>query len=102
MEGGRELLPAHDIDFAPARLAGTHADRTHPAVGVEDLLVSAADKIWKNTRVPGPEEFGVAHPVQVGGRGPWEEFPALDDVLGRIAEVADARLAHQASVPVYG
>lgn len=99
-EAGRALLLARGITPELARFAGTHAAWTAPDVGIEDLLVSVADKIWKNKRVPELEDLVVERLAGASGRTLWEEFLAFDDVLGSIGEGADARLAFQASYPV--
>nr|WP_223279968.1 HD domain-containing protein [Streptomyces sp. SDr-06] len=62
-EAGRELLLSRGVDTALARFAGTHAAWTTEEVGMEDLLVSLADKIWKNKRVP---ELEVKLPRDLG------------------------------------
>ncbi|MET7367732.1 HD domain-containing protein [Streptomyces sp. NPDC005566] len=100
-EVGRELLLEHGFPEALARFAGTHASWAAPSVGVEDLLVSTADKIWKNRRVPGLEDLVIARLVGASGNEPWEEFLALDAILTPIGQGADARLAFQASFPVH-
>lgn len=99
-EAGRELLLAHGVEASLARFAGTHASWDVPGVGVEDLLVSLADKVWKNKRVPALEDSVVARLSRAGGRPEWEEFLRLDEVLTAIGEVADRRLAYQMSHPV--
>ncbi|MGW1467042.1 HD domain-containing protein [Streptomyces sp. NPDC002308] len=99
-EAGRELLLAHGFGADLARFAGTHGTWTAPGVTLEDLLVSTADKVWKNKRVPELEDLVVARLVRATGRPQWEEYLALDEVLERVGEVADLRLAFQASYPV--
>lgn len=101
-EAGRELLLAHGVDPGLARFAGTHASWDAPGVGVEDLLVSLADKVWKNKRVPALENLVVARLSRAGGRPEWEEFLRLDEVLTAIGEDADRRLAYQKSHPLAG
>ncbi|MFJ5220666.1 HD domain-containing protein [Streptomyces sp. NPDC088354] len=101
-EAGRALLLAHGFPPALARFAGTHASWARAAVTVEELLVSVADKVWKNQRVPDLEDRLVARLAEANGTQPWEEFLALDDVLSRIGEQAARRLAFQASFPVRG
>src|SRR4051812_26690558 len=44
---GYRLLVEHGVDPALARFAGTHGSWTADGIGVEDLLVSLADKVWK-------------------------------------------------------
>ncbi|MEU3923403.1 phosphohydrolase, partial [Streptomyces sp. NPDC029004] len=86
--------------------AATHASWSDPdaelGIGVEDLLVSLADKIWKNKRVPDLEDLVVNRLAAVSGRPVWEEFMELDEILARIGEGADARLSYQAAYPVHG
>ncbi|WP_308798428.1 HD domain-containing protein [Streptomyces sp. UH6] len=99
---GRELLLEHGVEPPLARFAATHASWTAPDVRLEDLLVSLADKAWKGRRVPGLEDLVVTRLAELSGRPAWEEFAALDDLLTRVGEDADRRLAFQASFPVRG
>jgi hypothetical protein len=99
-EAGRELLLAQGIRPELARFAGTHAAWTGPDIELEDLLVSVADKIWKNKRVPDLEDLVVKRRAEASGRMPWEEFLALDDLLTSIGNDASQRLTFQASYPV--
>ncbi|MER7929131.1 HD domain-containing protein [Streptomyces sp. NPDC096057] len=101
-EAGQALLLRHGISPELARFAATHASWAGSSVGLEDLLVSLADKIWKNRRVPGLEDLVVARLAEATGRAVWEEFLALDEVLARIGDGADERLAFQASFPIHG
>lgn len=100
-EAGRDLLLARGVPPELARFAAGHAS-WDAAAGVEDLLVSLADKAWKNKRVPDLEDLLVAALSRAGGRPPWEEFLALDEFLTRVGEDADRRLAWQAAHPVRG
>ncbi|MFI6124458.1 HD domain-containing protein [Streptomyces sp. NPDC051064] len=100
-EAGRELLLAHGFSPDMARFAGTHASWTAPGVTLEDLLVSTADKVWKNKRVAGLEDLVVARLAEATGRERWEEYLALDDLLVHIGDGAEYRLAFQASFPVH-
>ncbi|MFF1909664.1 phosphohydrolase [Kitasatospora sp. NPDC058218] len=101
-EAGRAHLLSHGVSPRLARFAGTHASWTAPDITVEDLLVSLADKIWKNKRVRELEDLVVTQLVVASGGSAWEEFMALDDLLGRIGDGADERLEFQASYPVHG
>ncbi|MEU9323447.1 phosphohydrolase [Streptomyces canus] len=83
-----------------ARFAATHATWTLPDIGLDDLLVSVADKIWKNKRVPELEDLVVRRLAEVSGRAVWEEFLNLDDALTAVGEGAQERLAFQAAHPV--
>jgi hypothetical protein len=99
---GRDLLLRHGFDDALARFAATHASWAHPGITVEDLLVSLADKVWKNKRLPELEDLVMARLAEATGGERWEEFAALDDLLTRIGEEADRRLAFQTSYPISG
>ena len=99
-EAGRRLLIAAGVSAERARFAATHASWGGPGIGTEDLMVSVADKIWKNKRVPDLEDLFVARLTQASGREAWEEFISLDDLLEAIGAGADERLAYQASFPV--
>ncbi|MEU9102444.1 phosphohydrolase [Streptomyces sp. NPDC048361] len=100
-KAGQALLLGHGISPELARFAATHATWADAGVGLDDLLVSLADKIWKNKRVPDLDDLVVATLAQATGRAAWEEFIALDEVLARIGDAADDRLAFQASFPIH-
>ncbi|MFK4101241.1 phosphohydrolase [Streptomyces sp. NPDC019531] len=97
---GQELLLAHGVAPHLARFAATHAAWTLPDVGLEDLLVSLADKIWKNKRVTELEDLVVRRLAEASGRTVWEEFLEFDDALTAVGEGAEERLAFQAAYPV--
>jgi hypothetical protein len=98
-EAGRRLLLSRGISPALARFATTHASWGSPGVAVEDLMVSVADKAWKNKRVPGLEDLLVARLAQASGQDTWQVFADLDTLLQAIGDGADDRLAFQASFP---
>ncbi|MFD5767761.1 HD domain-containing protein [Streptomyces sp. NPDC127049] len=97
---GRELLLRHGVGAERARFAASHARWDDPDVTVEDLLVSVADKVWKDKRVAGLEDRLVRVLARASGREPWEEFLALDELLVRLGAGAGRRLAFQAAFPV--
>ncbi|MFI6845779.1 HD domain-containing protein [Kitasatospora sp. NBC_00085] len=97
---GYELLLAHGVPERLARFARTHARWGEQGTTVEDLLVSLADKAWKNSRVRDLEDRVVDRLATAGRREPWEVFLELDDLLTRIGEDAPRRLALQAARPV--
>ncbi len=99
-QAGYELLLAYGVPPGLARFARTHASWTTDDIGVDDLLVSLADKIWKAKRVPDLEQLVTARLAAASGLEPWEAFMALDDELDRIASGADDRLAFQSSYPI--
>ncbi|MER5888884.1 HD domain-containing protein [Streptomyces sp. NPDC001941] len=98
-EAGSALLLEHGVPADLARFAASHASWDDPATPVEDLLVSLADKVWKNKRVTGLEDRVVAALAQAGGREPWDVFLELDAFLEGIGDTADERLAYQARHP---
>ena len=98
-QAGRKLLLAHGISDELARFAATHAAWHEPGIVIEDLLVSVADKVWKNKRVPDLEDLLIPRLAEASGRTAWEEFLALDDILASIGNGADQRLAFQARYP---
>ncbi|MEU9110533.1 phosphohydrolase [Streptomyces sp. NPDC048483] len=96
-EAGHALLLAHGVAPQLARFARTHASWTAPDTGVDDLLVSLADKIWKGKRVADLENLLVQRIAEAGGQQPWEAFLTLDDALDGLAANADHRLAFQSA-----
>lgn len=99
-QAGRKLLLGYGVSPELARFAATHSAWTQPEIEIEDLLVSIADKIWKNKRVPDLEDRVVSRLAQASGRSAWEEFLAFDDLLTSLGQQADQRLAFQAAYPV--
>lgn len=97
---GYDLLRRHGVAEPLARFARTHASWHADGIGVDDLLVSVADKVWKGNRVTDLEESLVDRLAEATGRERWSVFLALDDVLDRLAADADRRLAYQATHPV--
>ncbi len=97
-QAGYDLLRAHGVDHRLARFARDHASWTGPDIGIEDLLVTLADKVWKAKRVPDLEQRVVEH--LPAGQEPWAAFMALDDFLDALAADADSRLAFQATYPI--
>ncbi|MBD0674123.1 phosphohydrolase [Streptomyces sp. CBMA156] len=97
---GHALLLSRGVPEHLARFARSHASWGEPGVTVEELLVSLADKAWKNKRVQDLEDRVVDRLAAAGGRERWEAFLALDDLLTRIGEDAPRRLAVQAAHPV--
>ncbi len=98
-EAGRDLLVTHGVAPNLARFAATHATWT-PATGTEDLLVSLADKVWKNKRVPELENLVVDRLSAASGLPAWDEFLKLDEALTVIGDLADDRLSYQMLFPV--
>ena len=99
-EAGRLLLLSRGVSAELARFAATHASWRSPGIGTEDLMVSVADKIWKNKRVTDLEDLLVTRLAQASGRDAWQEFADLDTLLEAIGDGAGDRLAFQAAFPV--
>ncbi|XVQ08521.1 HD domain-containing protein [Spirillospora sp. CA-255316] len=97
---GYELLLSYGVEERLARFARTHAAWHEDGIGIDDLLVSLADKVWKAKRVRDLEQLVVDRLAVAAGEAPWQAFLMLDDVLGGIAEGADRRLAYQSAHPV--
>ncbi|TDB81662.1 HDIG domain-containing protein [Actinomadura sp. KC216] len=99
-EAGYELLRERGVEERLARFARTHASWDDPGVGLDDLLVSLADKVWKAKRVTALEQRVVDALAAASGQEPWQVFMALDDACDRLAAGADRRLAFQSAYPV--
>ncbi|GAA1148690.1 hypothetical protein F4556_000933 [Kitasatospora gansuensis] len=99
---GERLLT--ELGFPPesARFAGSHGSWDRPGISTEELMVSLADKVWKNSRIAGLEDLVGVRIAEATGRAPWEVFLQLDDLLGALGAAADERLAYQAAHPVVG
>ncbi len=99
-QAGREFLESMRIPDRLARYAETHGYQPdHPDLGLEDLLVILADKVWKGSRLPELEERiagGVATRV---GLEVWDVYVPLLDLLDEVAASADQRLAWQRLYP---
>ncbi|MBW6435754.1 HD domain-containing protein [Actinoplanes hulinensis] len=97
---GERLLLERGVPPRLARFAGTHGSWHDPRAGVDDRLVSLADKIWKGHRVEDLEQLVVERIADVAGIAVWEAFVSLDDRLQELAAGADDRLAFQNAFPV--
>ncbi|MBO3741684.1 phosphohydrolase [Actinoplanes sp. NEAU-H7] len=97
---GERLLVQRGVPPRLARFAGTHGSWHDSRAGVEDHLVSLADKIWKGKRVEDLERLLVERIADVSGIAVWEAFVSLDDRLQELAAGADDRLAFQNAFPV--
>jgi hypothetical protein len=96
---GERLLLKAGVEPRFARFAATHGSWNDGA-GLEDLLVSLADKVWKAKRVADLEQLVVDQLATASGQEPWAVFLELDDVLDALAADSDQRLAFQNSHPV--
>jgi hypothetical protein len=78
---GERLLLRYGVPSHLARFAGSHGSWAEPYRGLEDLLVSLADTVWKGRREKSLEDL-----VRV---------PDLDGILAGLAAGADERLAFE-------
>jgi HD domain-containing protein len=92
---GRELLVAHGVPDAVARFCVTHAAWSDGTL--EDLLVAAADKLWKGKRDAALEQALVARLAAITGAPAWEVFDRVDTLCEAIAADGPARLARSDS-----
>ncbi|WP_395108906.1 HD domain-containing protein [Actinomadura sp. SCN-SB] len=97
---GYQLLLSYGVDERLARFARTHSSWHEDGIGIDDLLVSLADKVWKAKRVRDLEQLVTDRLAVASGEAPWQAYVALDDRLQQIAEDADRRLAYQSAYPV--
>lgn len=98
---GERLLIRLGIDAKLARFARTHAAwQCDESLTLEDLLVSLADTCWKGKRVSELETLVAERIAAETGKEVWDVFILLDDVLQKLTENADERLAWQAQFPV--
>ena len=65
----------------------------------EDLPVALADTCWKGQRDEELETLLATRIASLQGIEEWEAFLALDEILERIAGVAEERLAWQRQFP---
>jgi hypothetical protein len=90
---GRELLASHGLGPL-ARFCVTHASWRDENIGLEDLLVALADKLWKGKRVDELERRVVGELARASGREFWAVFLLADALFESIAATGDERLAH--------
>jgi hypothetical protein len=99
-EAGYVLLLRYGVPDELARFARTHADWGAADIGLEDLLVSLADKVWKGKRVGVLEQLVIDRIAETTGCPLWEGFARLDDIVAEVAADADRLLAFQNSHPL--
>jgi putative nucleotidyltransferase with HDIG domain len=92
--GGYRLLLDRGYPEVVARIVRDHAHWNAEST-VESLVVSLADKVWKDKRVEDLEQIVVDRVAAATGRPQWEVFAAVDDHLTAIGRHAVQRLAFQ-------
>ena len=91
---GPGLLLLLGVTPSLARFAGTHGHWSIDS-GLEDLLVSLADQIWKGTRQVSLATIAAERLARESGCSAWQAYLELDDLLTEIAESATDRLEYQ-------
>jgi hypothetical protein len=89
---GRLLLSSSGIADDVARFCVTHAEWDGVDVMLEDLLVAAADKLWKGKRDEALEKRLAERIAMATGREAWEVFDRLDSICESIAADGNVRL----------
>lgn len=93
---GEAWMIAHDIEARLARFARTHGlGAEDEALGLEDLLVITADKLWKGKRVVALEERLIRELAHSTGEDYWDVWSLLNTHFDGLAEDADRRLTWQ-------
>lgn len=95
---GESLLHRAGVAPSRARFARTHGTPRDAldALAVEDLLVIAADTVWKGARVRSVEDALSAAVMRAEGCGAWEAFMVVDTIVDTLGWSAGERIAWQA------
>lgn len=97
---GEQLLLKLGFRKHLARFARTHAAwENGKSLTLEDLFVSLADNCWKGKRISELESLIAERIAFETGKEVWDVFILLDDILQKLAENADERLAWQSTFP---
>lgn len=94
---GPLLLQQHGVDPRLARFARTHGRWNSERVRLEDLLVAAADGLWRGRRNDRLEELIVNEIAEQVAQEHWTVFEKLDRIASRLASNGERRLAWQAA-----
>ena len=89
---GRELLLATGMPASLAEMCVAHGNWT-PASSLEQLLVAAADHLWRGKRTADLEELLIRKCAETAGVEAWEMMLQMDSILERIAARGEERLA---------
>ncbi len=92
---GKQLLIEHGFTQNEAKFAFTHGNWQDKNIMLEDLLVTLADKVWKGKRVDALEEKVGQMLAEKLTTDYWEIYTGLDQILEKLANGADERLAWQ-------
>ncbi len=89
---GPALLEQHGLSREVARFARTHGSWRTEDVGVEDLLVAAADTVWRGARDEQLDDRLTASLAERQETETWATFATLDALLTHCASGASSRL----------
>lgn len=93
---GPSLLQQYGVTLERSRFALTHGIWHQEArLELEDLLVALADTVWKGSRIPDLESKVARRISAMLLLEEWEVFLSLDDIISRIADSGEERLAWQ-------
>lgn len=90
---GEAMLLKHGVAPDVARFCWTHAAWTQNEITLEDLLVAAADKLWRGKREAELEQRLVSSIAIASAVPDWEAFSRADEIFAQIAADGDERLA---------
>ena len=97
---GPPLLERLGIPTERASFSRTHGTwRQEADVTCEDVLVALADTCWKGQRDGELEMLLASRIASLQGIEKWQAFMSLDEMLERVAGVAEERLAWQRQFP---
>ncbi len=94
-KAGQNLLIELGYSTEESRFTFTHGNWDGDQINIEDLLVSAADKIWKGKRIDELEEKLISKLSAHLRIDYWAVFSTVDKILSKIALDADQRLLWQ-------
>ena len=86
------MLLEHGVAPNVARFCWTHAAWTQSEMTLEDLLVAAADKLWRGKREAELEQRLVSTIATASGVPDWEAFSQVDEIFAQVAADGDERL----------
>ena len=89
---GKRLMLENDVQVEIAECCVSHAAWRSPGLGLEELSVALADKLWKGKREEDLELLVIDKAAQHLGTDRWEVFAALDSVFEDIAAGGTERL----------
>lgn len=100
---GERLLLDPGIDPRVARYARTHGSwLDKDDIELEDLIVALADTSWKGKRDERLEALIVDKFADATAAERWDIFLALDDMIEKVAEDGNRRVAWQSTFPIEG